>query len=110
MDCSLWVVSELLPKSKDFKYLRVLFKDEGLMKCEVDSWVGAASVVIPALCQTLVVMKELGHRAKLSIYQPIPVPTLTYGHNLWVVTDRIRLRIAEMTFLWRVSGSTLEKG
>ena len=80
MDCSLWVVSELLPKSKDFKYLRVLFKDEDLMQREVDSWVGAASVVMPALYQTLVV-KELGQRAKLSIYQPIAVPTLTYGQG-----------------------------
>jgi len=37
------------------------------------------------------------------------VPTLTYGHELWVVTERTRLRIqaAEMGFLCRVSGLSL---
>ena len=32
---------------------------------------------------------------------PVYVPTLTYGHELWVVTERIRSRIqaTEMSFL-----------
>ena len=36
----------------------------------------------------------------------ISVPTLTYGHELWVVTERMRLRIqvTKMSFLCRVAG------
>ena len=36
-------------------------------------------------------------------------PILTYGHELWVVTERTRLRIqaAEMGFLHRMSGLSL---
>ena len=35
--------------------------------------------------------------------------TLTYGHELWVVTERIRSRIqvAEISFLRRVGGCSL---
>ena len=38
------------------------------------------------LHRPVVVKKELSQKAKLSIYQSIYVPTLTYGHKLWVVT------------------------
>ena len=31
--------------------------------------------------------RELSRKAKLSIYQSIYVPTLTYGHELWVVKE-----------------------
>ncbi|KAK3554499.1 hypothetical protein QTP70_024405, partial [Hemibagrus guttatus] len=57
--------------------------------------------------QSVVVKKELSRKAKLSIYQSVYVPTLTYGHELWVMTKRIRSRIqaAEMSFLRRVGGA-----
>lgn len=34
------------------------------------------------------------------IYQSVYVLTLTYGHELWIVTERIKSRtqVAEMTF------------
>ena len=53
--------------------------------------------------------KELSQKAKLSIYWSIYVPNLTYGHELWIVTERTRLRIqaAEMGFFRRVSGLSL---
>ncbi|TWW80631.1 hypothetical protein D4764_01G0004460 [Takifugu flavidus] len=43
------------------------------------------------------------------IYRSIFVPTLTYGHELWVMTERTRSRVqaAEMSFLRRVAGLSL---
>lgn len=37
------------------------------------------------------------------------VPNFTYGHELWIVTERMRLWIqaAKMTFLHRVAGLSL---
>ncbi len=59
--------------------------------------------------RSVVVKKELSRKAKLSIYRSIYVPTLTYGHELWVMTKRTRSRIqaAEMIFLRRVAGRSL---
>ncbi|KAK3518264.1 hypothetical protein QTP70_035195 [Hemibagrus guttatus] len=37
---------------------------------------------------SVVVKKELRWKAKLSIYQSIYIPTLTYGHELWVMTQK----------------------
>ncbi|TWW73458.1 hypothetical protein D4764_15G0008520 [Takifugu flavidus] len=57
----------------------------------------------------VVVKRELSQKAKLSIYRSIFVSTLTYGHELWVMTERTRswVRAAEMSFLRRVAGLSL---
>ena len=106
----------LLPQVREFKHLTslvVLFTSEGKMEWEMDRQFGAASAVMRALYRTVVVKRELIRKAKLSIYRSIYVPTLTYGHELWVVTERMRSRIqaAEMSFL-RIGwlGSALEIG
>ena len=107
--CPLRVGTEFLPQVEEFKYLGVLFTSEGKMEREIDRRIGAAAAVMRSLYRTVVVKKELSQKARLSIYQSIFVPTLTYGHELWVVTERMRSRIqaAEMSFLRRVAGRTL---
>ncbi len=99
----------LLPQVEEFKYLGVLFTSEGRMELEIDRRIGAASAVMRSMYRSVVVKKELSRKAKLSIYRSIYVPTLTYGHELWVMTERTRSRIqaAEMSFLRRVAGRSL---
>ncbi|KAI3377359.1 hypothetical protein L3Q82_008400 [Scortum barcoo] len=99
--CPLQVGGEVLPQVEEFKYLGVLFTSEGKMEREIDRRIGAASAVMRSVYRTVVVKKELSRKAKLSIYRSIYVPTLTYGHELWVMTERTRSRIqaAEMSFL-----------
>ncbi|KAK3525927.1 hypothetical protein QTP70_010995 [Hemibagrus guttatus] len=107
--CMLQVGGEVLPQVEEFKYLGVLFTSEGRMDCEIDRRIGAAAAVMRSMYQSVVVKKELSRKAKLSIYQSIYVPTLTYGHELWVMTERVRSRIqaAKMSFLRRVAGHSL---
>ncbi|KAJ0019143.1 hypothetical protein NQD34_006712 [Periophthalmus magnuspinnatus] len=107
--CPLRVGGESLPQVKEFKYLGVLFRSEGRMEREIDRCIGAASAVMWSLYRSVEVKKELSPKAKLSIYWSIYVPTLTYGHELWVMTERTRSQIqaAEMGFLCRVAGCTL---
>ncbi|KAK3556314.1 hypothetical protein QTP70_007118 [Hemibagrus guttatus] len=107
--CTLQVGGEVLPQVEEFKYLGVLFTSEGRMDCEIDRRIGAAAAVMRSMYWSVVVKKELSRKAKLSIYQSIYVPTLTYGHELWVMTERVRSRIqaAEMSFLRRVAGRSL---
>jgi len=109
VECPLQVGNEILSQVEEFKYLGVLFTSEGRMEREIDGWIGAASAVMWALHWSVVVKKELSQKAKLSIYWSIYVPTLTYGHELCVVTERTRSRIqaAKMGFLRRESGLSL---
>ncbi|KAK3516473.1 hypothetical protein QTP70_016707, partial [Hemibagrus guttatus] len=107
--CTLQVGGEVLPQVEEFKYLGVLFTSEGRMDCEIDRRIGAAAAVMRSMYRSVVVKKELSQKAKLSIYHSIYVSTLTYGHELWVMTERVRSRIqaAEMSFLRRVAGCSL---
>ncbi|TWW73603.1 hypothetical protein D4764_15G0009970 [Takifugu flavidus] len=109
VECLLRVKEEILPQVEEFKYLGVLFTSEGRMEWEIDRRIGAASAVIWTLHRSVVVKRELRRKAKLSIYRSIFIPTLTYGHELWVMTERTRSRVqaAEMSFLRRVAGLSL---
>ena len=48
-------------------------------------------------------------KAKLSIFKAVFVPILTYGHESWVMTERMRSQVqaSEMRFLRRIEGVTL---
>ena len=76
---------------------------------EIDRRVTAAGVVLHVLHHMVVTKRELSWKAKLSIYQSIFVRTLTYGHERWVMTERMRLWVqaAVMGFLRRVAGVSL---
>ncbi|KAK3569880.1 hypothetical protein QTP86_006752 [Hemibagrus guttatus] len=86
--CTLQVGGEVLPQVEEFKYLGVLFTSEGRMDREIGRRIGAAAAVMRSMYRSVVVKKELSRKAKLSIYQSIYAPTLTYGHELWVMTER----------------------
>ena len=107
VECTLRVGDEILPQVEEFKYLGVLFTSKGRLEREIDRRVGAASAVMRTLHGSVVVKRELSRKAKLSIYQSIFVPALTYGHELWVVTERTRSRVqaTEMSFLRWGEGS-----
>ena len=50
--------------------------------------------------------RELSKKAKLSIFKTVFVPILTYGHESWVMTERVRSQVqaSEMRFLQRIEG------
>ena len=109
VDCTVRVGNEILPQVKEFKYLGVLFTSEGRTEQEISRRIGAAGAVLQSLYRTVVTKRELSQKAKLSVFRAIFVPTLTYGHEVWVMTERTRSRIqaAEMSFLRRVAGISL---
>ena len=80
VECTLRVGDEILPQVEEFKCLGVLFTSEGRMEREINRRIGAASAVMQTLHGSVVVKRELSRKAKLSIYQSILVPALTYGH------------------------------
>ena len=47
--------------------------------------------------------------AKLSIFRLVYVPILTYGHECWIMNEKVKSRVhaAEIGFLRRISGLTL---
>ena len=59
---------------------------------------------------SVVMKRELSKKAKLSIFKAVFVPILTYGHESWVMTERMRSQVqaSEKRFLRRIDeGVTL---
>ena len=111
VECSLQGGSDLLPQVKEFKYLGVLFTSEGKMEREMDRRIGVASASNAGAVS--VRWGEEGAEPEGEVLD-LPVhlcskPMVTYGHELWLVTERTRLRIqvAGMSSLRRVAGLSL---
>ena len=109
VQCTLEVSGVPLRQVEKFKYLGVEFSRDGSQDGEIDRRIGAASAVLRTLYRSVVTKTELSLRTKLAVFKSVYRPTLTYGHECWVVTERVRSRIqaAEMRFLRRAAGLTL---
>ena len=60
--------------------------------------------------QHLVVLKrELSIKTKLLVFKSIFVPILTYVHEFWVMTEKVRsqMQASEIRFLRKIEGVTM---
>jgi hypothetical protein len=107
--CVLHVSGATLKQVEKFKYLGVVFTSDGRQETELDARIAGAGAIMRQLQHSVIRRDEIGVKAKLAVFNSVFVPVLTYGHELWVMTERIRSRIqaAEMGFLRRVSGVTI---
>ena len=107
--CVLRVNGATLKQVEKFKYLGVAFTSDGRQDEERDTRIGKASAVMRALHYSVVMKRELSKKAKLSIFKAVFVPILTYGHESWVMIERMRSQVqaSEMRFLRRIEGVTL---
>ena len=92
-----------------FKYLEVAFTSDERQDEELDTRIGKVSAVMRALHYSVVMKRELSKKEKLLIFKAVFVPILTYGHESWVMTKRVRsqAQASKMRFLRRIEGVTL---
>lgn len=97
-----------LEQVSSFKYLGSIFESTGGNEKDVDSRIKATVSTFYALKNTLINKKEISKNTKIKIYKTIYLPTLTYGCESWVLSDRqkSKLQATEMKFLRRVENIT----
>ena len=69
-----------------FKYLGVWFSSDGRYGNEIDGRIVRASAVLRELWRTVVAKSEISGETKLSVFKSVYIPTLTYGHELLIIT------------------------
>ncbi len=62
----------------------------GTTEQEIGRRIGAVGAVLRSLYLTAVTRRQLNQKAKFSIYRSIFVPSLSYGHEGWIATERMR--------------------
>ncbi|MHB9337741.1 RNA-directed DNA polymerase, partial [Fusobacterium pseudoperiodonticum] len=107
--CTLHVSGATLKQVERFKSLGITFTSDGKSDGELDARIGGAGAVLHQLRRSVVIKRELGVKAKLAIFNSVFIPILTYGHEFWIMTERMRSRVqaAEMGFLRSVAGLSL---
>ena len=88
----------ILQQFQKFKYLGVTFSSHD--RQERDTRIQKGSAVMRQLYRSIVLKRKLCTKAKLFVFRSVFVPILTYGHECWVMTERVRFRVqaAEMVF------------
>jgi len=102
------VSGNTLQQVENFKHLGVVYASDGRWSEESDTRIGKANTVLRELHRSVVTKRELSNNTKLSVFKSVFVPILTYGHESWVMTERIlaQVQAPEMAFLRRVHGVT----
>ena len=98
-----------LKQVKKFKYFEVAFANDRRQDEELDTRIGKASAVMRALHYSVVMKRVFSKKAKFLISRTVFVPILSYGHESWVMTERVRshAQASEMRFLETIEGVTL---
>ena len=97
-----------LKQVEKFKSLGVAFTSDERQDHELDTRTGKAGAVMQALHYSVVMKQKLSKKAKLSILKTVFVPILTYDHESWGMTERVRSQVqaSEMRFLRRIERVT----
>jgi len=80
-----------LQQVEKFKYLGPVLTSDGRRSEEVDTQVGKDNTVLHEFYRS--VIKKLSNIAKLSAFKSVFVPILTYGHETWVMTEKILTQV-----------------
>ena len=107
--CSLQVGGVSLKQAEKFKYLGVAFTSDGRQDKELDVRSGKVSAIMRALHHLVVLKREVSRKAKLSMFKSIFVLILTYGHESWVMTEKVRSQIqaSEIRLLQKIKDGTM---
>ena len=107
--CFLQIGGVSLKQVKKFKYLGVAFMSDGRQDEELNVKSRKASAVMRVLHHSDVLERELSRKVKLSVFKSTFVPILNYGHESWVMTERVRspMQGSKMRFLQKIKVVTM---
>lgn len=91
-----------------FKYLGVNIHKSGTEDVEVVGRIESTNKLYYALCNTFVKKKEITQKTKITVYNTVYKPVLTYGCETWNISKQMKSKIQtlEMKYLRAVKGVT----
>ena len=107
--CMRQVNGNTLQQMDKFKYLWLVFTSDGRRSAmRLIGELAELTLFCVSFIALAATKQELSNTAKLSVFNSIFVPILTYGHESWLMTERIltQVQAPKMGFLRRVHGVT----
>lgn len=107
-DCSVKLMGKDLEQVDSFKYLGVTINHDGKIEEELNNRLLNTSKLYYSINRGFLRKKEISQKTKIAVYTSTYTPTLLYGSETWIITNKTRQKIqtAEMKFLRNVAGKT----
>ena len=104
-ECNIEIDGERVKNVKETVYLGVKLSEDGKMGSEVERRIGMQTV---GAIKKVYDSREISREAKVTVFEAVAIPALTYGCESWVLTERekLRLQATEMRVLRKIAGGT----
>lgn len=98
-----------IEQTKQFKYLGVTIDNDGRQEIDISERIEKCNKLYYTMNVNFINKREVSQKTKLTVYKTIFRPTMTYGCESWVLTQKMKLRLeaTEMKYLRRVKGVSL---
>lgn len=99
---------QIIEQVNSFKYLGVQIESQGHQNQEITARVQSAANLYHSIKNTFLGKKEVSLKTKISVFNSVFVPILTFGSESWVLTKRQEslIQAVEMKYLRKVLGVT----
>ena len=106
-ECNIEIDGEKVKNVKETVYLGVKLSKDGKMGSEVERRIGMTMQTVGAM-KKVYDSREISKEAKVTVFEAVAIPALTYGCEAWVLTERekSRLQATEMKVLRKIAGVT----
>ncbi|CAH1997516.1 unnamed protein product [Acanthoscelides obtectus] len=91
-----------------YKYLGIMIQREGSMEAKLNERINKALKIYHTMSKAFLGNKKIRRKSNVIVYKTIFRPTLIYGSEGWVLSNRLKSKIhaAGMKFLRKVKGIT----
>ena len=104
-ECNMVIDGEKVKNIKETVYLGVKLCEDGKTEGEVERRIGMTLQAVGAM-KKVYESREVSREAKVTVYEAVVIPTLSYGCETWVLNERgkSRLQATEMRVLRKITG------
>ena len=104
-ECNIEIDGEKVKNVKETLYLGVKLCEDGEMEGEVERRIGMTVQAVGAM-KKVYESRDVSREAKVTVYEAVVIPTLTYGCETWVLKEKekSRLQATEMRVLRKITG------
>jgi hypothetical protein len=86
--CIVNLTGKDLEQGESFKYVGVIINENGKTEEEINTRMLNARKLYHAINKGFLGKKEISQKTKMAIYSSTYIPTLLYGSESWVITEK----------------------
>lgn len=106
---SININNQTVEQVDNIKYLGITIDRTGKMEEEINNRIATTTKLFHGINRGFLNKKEISSKTKLTIYKTVYLPTLLYGSETWVMTEKLhkKIQVLEMKYLRKVAKVTI---